>query len=94
MSEEHGISEMLDGKVIHAEMKIGDSFVFLHDEFPEMGALGPAARGGASASFCISVVDVDKSFAQAVDAGCMPLANQFWGDRSVEGFFVEFDSRL
>ena len=83
-AEEHGLSAMPDGKVIHAEIKIGDSFVFMHDEFPEMGALGPAARGGASASFCISVVDVDKSFKQALDAGCtvlMPLADQFWGDR-------------
>jgi PhnB protein len=83
-AEERGISEMPDGKVIHAEMKIGDSFVFLHDEFPEMGALGPKARGGSSTSLCISTVDVDKSFAQALDAGCtvmMPLDNQFWGDR-------------
>ncbi len=83
-AEECGISEMPDGKVIHAEIKIGDSYVFLHDEFPEMGALGPAARGGSSTSLCISVVDVDKSFPQAVEAGCtvmMPLDNQFWGDR-------------
>ncbi|MBY0552453.1 MAG: VOC family protein [Candidatus Obscuribacterales bacterium] len=83
-AEEKNISEMPDGKVIHAEIKIGDSYIFLHDEFPEMGALGPTARGGSSASMCISVTDVDKSFKQATDAGCtvmMPLANQFWGDR-------------
>lgn len=78
------IAEMPDGKVIHAEMKIGDSHVFMADEFPQMGCLGPAARGGSSTSLCISVVDVDKAWKQATDAGCtvmMPLDNQFWGDR-------------
>ncbi len=72
------------GKIMHAEIKIGDSIVFLNDECPEVGSLGPEARGGATSSLMIYSTDVDKAFARAVKAGCtvmMPLDNQFWGDR-------------
>lgn len=83
-AEELSIAAMPDGKVIHAVIKIGDSMIYLMDEFPEMGALGPKARGGSSTSLLLSVVDVDRAFDQALSAGCsvqMPLSNQFWGDR-------------
>jgi len=73
-----------DGKVMHAEIKIGDSIVFLADEMPEMNHLGPETRGGATCSLMLYVKDVDTSFEKAVKAGCivkMPLSDQFWGDR-------------
>jgi PhnB protein len=72
------------GKLAHAEVKIGDSHVMLADEFPEMGLLGPAKRGGATASLMIYVPDVDSAFARALGAGAKeerPPADQFWGDR-------------
>jgi PhnB protein len=74
-----------DGRLGHAEIKIGGAAVMLADEHPEMGHLGPKSRGGATASFLIYVEDVDAQFAQAVAAGgkvLRPLKDQFYGDRS------------
>jgi uncharacterized glyoxalase superfamily protein PhnB len=81
------ISRMLgpDGKsIVHAEIKIGDSFVFLVDEMPQMGARSPQALGGTAVTFHLYVEDADAVFNQAVAAGAkvqMPLADMFWGDR-------------
>ena len=71
-------------KIGHAELKIGDSFVFLADEFPDMGHLGPKSRGGPTSSLVLYVDDVDTAFPKAIQAGAKeqrPLENQFWGDR-------------
>jgi PhnB protein len=73
------------GKVMHAELKVGDSPFMLADEFPEMGARSPKSFGGSPLSLMIYTADVDKMFAQAIAAGATekkPLANQFYGDRS------------
>jgi len=74
-----------DGKTImHAEMKIGDSTIFLNDEFPEMGAFSPLSTKGTAVTLHLMVEDADQQFQQAVSAGAevvMPLADQFWGDR-------------
>lgn len=74
-----------DGKsIMHAEMKIGDSTIFLNDEFPETGAFSPLAGKSTPVTLHLMVEDADKQFAQAVSAGAevvMPLADQFWGDR-------------
>jgi len=73
-----------EGKVMHAEIKIGDSMVFLGEESQERDVLGPESRGGATSSLLVYVDDVDSSFDRAVKAGCtvrMSVANQFWGDR-------------
>ena len=70
-------------KIGHAELQIGNSVVMLADEFPEMGNLGPKARGGTTASFLVYVDDVDKAWKQATEAGAKearPLELQFWGD--------------
>jgi uncharacterized glyoxalase superfamily protein PhnB len=72
------------GKIMHAEMQIGDSKFFLNDEFPEMGARGPQSLGGTPITLHLFVEDCEKLFTQAVAAGAtvlMPLAVQFWGDR-------------
>jgi PhnB protein len=75
---------MGENRIAHAEIKIGDSFVMLADEFPDMGHLGPKARGGTTVSLLIYVPEVDSAFKTAIDAGATelrPLENQFWGDR-------------
>lgn len=72
-------------KIGHAEIRIGDSHVMLADEWPDMDALGPKSRGGATASFLIYVDDVDAAFQKALDAGgkrLKPVQDQFYGDRS------------
>ena len=71
-------------KIGHAEIKIGNSHVMLADEFPDMGHLGPKARGGTTVSLPIYVPDVDSAFRKAIEAGAKeerPIENQFWGDR-------------
>lgn len=75
---------MMGDKIGHAEIKIGDSFVMLADEFPEMNHLGPNSRGGPTSSIVLYVEDVDTSFKKALDAGAKEqraVENQFWGDR-------------
>jgi PhnB protein len=71
-------------KIAHAEVRIGDSHVMISDEWPDMGLLGPKARGGATASLMIYLEDVDAAWEKALAAGCTaerPPENQFWGDR-------------
>ena len=74
-----------DGRIGHAEIKIGDSPIMLADEHPEMGARSPESWGGSPVSLMLYVEDVDRVFAQAVEAGATverPLADQFYGDRT------------
>lgn len=76
---------MPDGRLAHAEIKIGDSHVMLADEFPEMGFKNPKAYGGTPVSLMIYVTDVDKQAAIAQQAGAKvlrPVETQFYGDRS------------
>ncbi|HTD67982.1 MAG TPA: VOC family protein [Candidatus Limnocylindria bacterium] len=74
-----------DGKsLMHADLKIGDSRLFLVDEFPEMNCRGPRTIGGTPVTIHMYVEDVDAAFSKAVAAGAqvrMPLADMFWGDR-------------
>lgn len=72
-----------DGRIMHAEMRVGDSIFMLGGEWPNMGMKAPAANH-CSGGLHIYVPDVDKAFQRALDAGCtvnMPVANMFWGDR-------------
>ena len=74
-----------DGKIMHAEIRIGDSLIMLMD--PVMGTKGPKAFGGSPASLWLYVEDCDALFNRAVAAGgdvpphC-EMTDQFWGDRS------------
>lgn len=74
-----------DGRtVMHADLKIGDSHLFVVDEFPEMGSRGPQSIGGTAVTIHMYVKDVDAAFDRAVAAGAkviMPVADMFWGDR-------------
>src|SRR5262245_7290682 len=72
------------GQIIHADLTIGDSHVFLNDEFPEMGAHSPVALKGTAATLHLYVQGAGAHGKQAVDAGptvVMPVADQLWGDR-------------
>jgi uncharacterized glyoxalase superfamily protein PhnB len=76
---------MDDGRVGHAELRIGDAMLMLADEFPEMGLIGPNARGGASVTLAVYVPDVDTTFARAIEAGATSereVADQFHGSRN------------
>lgn len=71
-----------DGRIMHAELRIGDSHLFVNDV---MMGKGPKEFGGSPAGFWIYVDNSDTLFKRAVDAGGkvqMPLENQFWGDRA------------
>lgn len=73
-----------DGKVLHAELKIGDSIVFLGEEAPEMDARSPQSLGGSASSIMLYVKDCDQVFRQAVAAGARAIQepqDMFWGDR-------------
>lgn len=74
-----------DGRIGHAEIRIGDSRVMLADEFPEIGARSPESIGGSPVTIMLYVDDVDATVARAVSAGAKltrPVADQFYGDRS------------
>jgi len=70
-----------DGKISHAELKIGDSIIFVNDE---MGPMAAGTPGTPRMSLFLYVENADKTFTRAVAAGAqidMALENQFWGDR-------------
>ena len=74
-----------DGKIGHAEIKIGDSPIMLADEFAEMGYKGPQALGGSPVSLMIYLEDVDTVFNRAVEAGASvkeAVQDKFYGDRT------------
>ena len=75
-----------DGRVGHAEIRIGRAPVMLADEFPEMEFRSPQALGGTPVNILVYVEDVDALAAQAQAAGATikrPVADQFYGDRVV-----------
>ena len=79
-----------DGRVMHAELKIGDSIFMLNDEFDRSTCKSPQALGGTTGGLHIYVSDVDAAFDRAIEAGGtvkMPVADMFWGDRY--GQFVD-----
>jgi PhnB protein len=74
-----------DGKILHAELKIGDSIIMLTDENPQMGATSPQTLGGTSSSMHVYVENVDSVAQKAVESGAKlvrPVKDQFYGDRT------------
>jgi PhnB protein len=74
-----------EGKVVHAEVRIGDSVFMFGEPWPDAGHRSPAQLGGSPAGLMIYVDDVDKAFGRAVAAGAKvtsPLQDHFYGDRS------------
>jgi uncharacterized glyoxalase superfamily protein PhnB len=83
-AKERGVMKGPDGKIMHAELMIGDSIIMLSDEWPEFGALSPQSIGGSPMGLHIYLDGVDAAFDRAVKAGAeveMPVMDQFWGDR-------------
>lgn len=79
------MTEPEGGRIVHAELRIGDSRFFLCDEIPEMGLRSPASLGGTPCGFYVYVEDVDQAFKKAVGAGAkimQPVTDMFWGDRT------------
>jgi len=81
-----------DGKIMHAEIRLGDSRIMLNDAM--MGGKGPKALGGSPAALWVYVEDCDAVFNRAVAAGAQVpegpmgrVADQFWGDRC--GMFTD-----
>lgn len=73
-----------DGKIVHAEFKIGDSMFMIADENPQCIDVSPETLGGTPVKLFLYVNDVDTTFADAIKEGAtetMPPSNQFWGDR-------------
>src|SRR5438105_3294900 len=74
-----------DGKIMHAELRIGDSLIMVNDV---MMGKGPKAYGGSPAALWLYVENCDALFNRALAAGAQPhgpmgrMADQFWGDRS------------
>src|SRR5262245_31307298 len=71
-----------DGRIGHAEIKIGNSPIMLADEYPEMGFRGPQALGGSPVGIMLYVEDVDAVYNRAVAAGAQatrPVVDQFYG---------------
>jgi PhnB protein len=83
-AKEKGVMKGPDGKVMHAELIIGDSIFMLADESPQQGVLSPQSTGGAGVGLHIYTDNVDSAFDRAVKAGAkteMPVTDMFWGDR-------------
>ena len=76
--------DMPDGKIAHAEFKIGDSIFMISDESLQCPSKSPETLGGSAVTLHLYVTNADATFADAIKAGAketMPLADQFWGDR-------------
>ena len=76
-----------DGKIMHAEIRIGNSHLYLNDAMG--GGKGPKALGGSPIGLWLYVDDADALFNRAVSAGATvapgpmgQMQDQFWGDRS------------
>lgn len=74
-----------DGRIMHAELKIGDSLIMLADENPQRGAMSPQTIGGYSVGMHLYIENVDAVVKKAVENGAKalhPVKDQFYGDRS------------
>ena len=83
-AREHMRMRQPDGRIGHAEIRIGAAPIMLADEFPEMEFRSPLTLGGTPVNILIYVEDVDARVEQAVAAGATltrPVADQFYGDR-------------
>ncbi len=72
------------GKLMHAQLRIGDSTLMFADDFGAEFGMPPLAQGRLPFHLHVYVPDADAVWAKALAAGCevtMPIGDQFWGDR-------------
>jgi len=72
------------GRVMHAEMTVGDSTIMICGENAAMNALSPKTLGGSPLHIVMYVPDVDAVFARAAAAGATPrgeVSDRPYGDR-------------
>lgn len=72
------------GKVMNAQLRVGNAMIMLNDEFPEWGCPGPSSDHPSPVTIHLFVEDVQAFFDRAVAAGAqptMPVSDTFWGDR-------------
>ncbi|MEM2140722.1 VOC family protein [Nitrososphaera sp.] len=84
-AKEKGRTPGPDGKLMHADIVIGDSHIMMGEENVAMGNPSPLSLNGSPVSLYVYVKDADKVFNQAVKEGAsvaMPMMDQFWGDRA------------
>ncbi len=85
--EIHRMPEPGGSRIMHAALRIGNSLLFLNDDFPETCGgqeLTPTALKGTPVTIHHYVKDCDAAIQRAVDAGAtvlMPVEDMFWGDR-------------
>src|SRR4051812_28587057 len=76
---------VMGGKLMHSELRIGDSIVSVSDAFPEYGSVAPEADAPVPVALLIYTEDADAFYTRAVEAGATgvnPPADQFHGDRA------------
>jgi PhnB protein len=84
---EHGMIKTPDGRIAHAELKIGDTVMRLCDNLPIFDAKAPSELGGTTVEVFLFVEDVDAAVRRAADAGASVKAepkDQYWGDRMAQ----------
>ena len=87
-AKERGVMKGPEGKIMHAELVIGDSIIMLADEFPEFGSLSPQSTGGSGTGLHIYIEDVDSAFDRAVKAGDIVRAAQGADRKLITGISV------
>ena len=81
---ERGMMAAPDGRIAHAELRIGEAVIMLSDSLPQFATRTPKELGGTTAAIFHFVEDVDSVVQAAADAGAtitMEPEDQFWGDR-------------
>lgn len=84
-TEDFRLEDPVDSRIGHAELKFGATKLFLCDEYPEFGAIGPDTLGGSPVQLHLNVADADAFVAVAAAHGATvlrPVKDQFHGHRS------------
>ncbi|MGL4238694.1 VOC family protein [Tabrizicola sp.] len=82
---QYSLTDPSDGRLGHADIRIGQSVLMLNDEYPDFGALAPDTIGGSPVSFYVEVTDADAAIARALASGATllrPAADQSYGHRN------------
>jgi len=82
--EDNGRMAMPDGRLMHAEVTLGDSRLMFSEAMEEHGTRSPSTLGATTMFLYLDVADADAAVERAVGAGArlaVPVADTFWGDR-------------